>query len=253
MFEFIKRALFKSETLSRDQLKAWISKNIPQENQSYLATVDELLQPPLFDQTEVIKIGGELQRAERTVQEREQDPAMAPVNELKVQLQSVATKLQKLREPIIADFAALRQALQAYSSRTLHQKELIDAYLNKPVETLARDRELAILQVVDSLPTTPELQPIVSSLTSERIGTFLRSYGALVLDQNKIIEQIDSSAAFHSLANARTRVRLSRDQLKAAQDKIDAAKQAEEQRRRALEQELLRQLKEKTGLTLTLA
>ena len=71
--------------------------------------------------------------------------------ELKKEIEKKKNEIKGVESELIHHFLPLEKALKKYARISLDDGELINAYLNSPIEALAQDNELKILTVIENL------------------------------------------------------------------------------------------------------
>ena len=115
---------------------------------------------------------------------------------------------------ILQSFSILERALRKYSHIAFEHEEIVLDYLNKPIETLANDKNLMILEVlsnlekqlnenrlqVDEKKKEKSLEEI-KKLSREFIGQFLKKYFSFKLEIDELDNKIKASGVAEKFRN----------------------------------------------------
>ena len=231
MFSFLRR-LMGAEEIERAKVRSWlVEQKIEDASLHALADLIEKAQNP--DVHELQHIQKDLVHAEERIKGLEQDTRMSEVNNAKQKLQATVDQIKSAREPLLQEFESFRASLQERLSQRLTERELIESYLAKPIETLARDRDLIILSFISDGVLW----------TKENIAGFLRRYGALMMQQDLLVNRIASFPVFHELSNVRSRMRMLQEQLLKVQQKVDVERARLDHERSVAEETFLAHIK----------
>jgi hypothetical protein len=218
-----------AEELERSRARTWlIEQKIEAASLHALAELIERAQMP--DATELTQVQTELTATEQRIKALEQDSRMNDVHDAKQKLQATIEQLKTLREPFLQEFETHRATLQ--EKLLTPERELLESYLAKPIETLARDRNLIIVTFING--------PLWNKL---KLTPFVRAYGTLMLQQDTLVNRIASYPVFHELSNVRARARMLQEQAQKAQQKFDAERIRLEHERTVAEETFLAHLK----------
>ncbi|MBI4150621.1 hypothetical protein HY492_00690 [Candidatus Woesearchaeota archaeon] len=229
MFSFLRR-LMGGEEVERQKLRSWlVERKIEDASLHALAGLIEQAQTP--DVHELEHIQKDFDIAEQRIKALEQDARMNEVQDAKQKLQTTIEHIRTVREPFLQEFETHRALLQEKLSQA-PERELLESYLAKPIETLARDRDLVIVTFING-----------PRWNKQQLAAFLRRYGTLMLQQDTLVNRIASYPVFHELSNVRARVRMLQEQLQKAQQKVDAERTRLEHERTVAEETFLAHLK----------
>jgi len=176
----------------------------------------EAAQQILTAEETLTQLAKEHKRAQENILALEQSEDYKRLLAVKEKLQHATSSIKDLRAKLSEQFSALEPALKKYEHMTLHNRQLIRDYLQNPVETLARDRELAILQVIAAMRREVEADRIdlkdrrkekvlaaMTRLDKDALNGFLKEYGTKLGEQNRLVAEADSLDVLHRISAAR--------------------------------------------------
>lgn len=142
------------------------------------------------------------------------------IKSLKEEKNSINNKIDKLKDPIFQSFSVLNKALKKYSRIAFEEKSLLEDYLDNPISTLIKDKELKIIKVLSSLKNSLDSLKLddkkknktlseIDKLNKEYLKDFIKNYEELEdklksidedIKNNKIKEKIDEKTEQLSLS-----------------------------------------------------
>jgi predicted nucleic acid-binding Zn-ribbon protein len=154
---------------------------------------------------EVKEANNKLEASENKIKDLEDSDEYKSLMNLKKELQQVISNMKNLRSEMVQKFHTIEPALKKYERITLHNQEMVKDYIITPVETLARDRDLTLLLIIESMKKEIEEDSIdlkdkkkdkvlaaMDEFDEVMLNEFLRTYGSLTLEQQDLMRQIQS-------------------------------------------------------------